>query len=216
MERLAWLKPRKMGPVGSRDNRGNLHPSFHLYTACLPELTELYKKYYPKGKKILGDSLELLEPLGMAVWYCDDGSLDHGSHRTRLSTENYTYEENKLIQSWFLSQGISCKTSPRPNDKWIIDFKAEGRSQLFQLIRKFIPEVMAYKLNLKSEAHFRFNQYYRERSQIRKKNGLCMRCGASLELDRLGKGNCHNCLQYCKDYYRLHKPRASSLAGAKR
>ena len=47
--------------------------AYRFYTRQLPELTQLHKKFYRDGKKIVPDDL-FLTPLSLAVWFMDDGS----------------------------------------------------------------------------------------------------------------------------------------------
>ena len=50
--------------------------------------------------------LNKLTPLSMAIWFCDDGSLNRidtqkgKSNYVTLHTQGFSYEENYLIQQW--------------------------------------------------------------------------------------------------------------------
>jgi len=96
--------PPKIRPLGA----------WLLYSKCHPIFTELRSLFYPKGRKIVPpEVLENLEPLGLAVWYMDDGSLNPLIRKSRpgkvyprvfLCTDNFSHEENKLIRTWLESR----------------------------------------------------------------------------------------------------------------
>lgn len=74
----------------------------------------VWDMFYSTGRKrVTWKILKKLDPLGIAVWYMDDGSLilrknkANGSIKTReihFSTQSFTVGENKMIQQYFKSQ----------------------------------------------------------------------------------------------------------------
>ena len=205
MEKLARFNPRKIGPLfqtsGFSDKK---YQTYHLYTSSSPELTEYYNKYYPAGVKILADSLELLEPLGLSIWFCDDGCLRQGTHETELATENYSFAENTLIRNWFCDYGINCKLEPRGNDRVRIAFSANGRDALFQIITPFVPDCMKYKVDLDSPGHRVSLVRINEGRAKRNEQGLCFRCGQPLDTELT---QCSACREKFNAVQRRYKER---------
>lgn len=76
---------------------------WYFYTSSLTELMVLRKKFYSvDGKKIIPSDMGLLltDPLSLAVWYMDDGSLDYrvkSHYNYALSTNCFSLEENKKL-----------------------------------------------------------------------------------------------------------------------
>lgn len=84
-------------------------PRFYIGTHRY--LLPYYKMFYSQGssyKVLAPEVLSALLPLGLAVWYMDDGSLDlhHGSGSVTLalSTACFSLEEHRIIQDYFLSK----------------------------------------------------------------------------------------------------------------
>lgn len=145
-QRLLEYNPRFVGPYISRA-RGVEYWVCQIYTSCLKELTVLQRKFYPQGKKVLGDALEYLDPLGLAVWYCDDGSLNHSNNCARLSTESFTLMENLQIKSWLDLNGMFSKVKPSwAEGRFRQVLSAKGRDRLFKIIGDLVPYCMRYKI----------------------------------------------------------------------
>ncbi len=90
-------------------------------------LTSIFSKCCAKsGKKVVTRRwLDLIEPLGLAVWYADDGSINEHtcndgsvSRIITLHTEGYTKEENDLLAGWLLQKwGVNAEVKPVFNKK---------------------------------------------------------------------------------------------------
>jgi len=131
-----------------------------LFSRATPRLLNYYYRHYPspeRKKVVTREILTKLNPLGIAVWYCDDGSFDYDSNRIILSTDGFSQQENLLIQDFF-------KT------KYDIEFKFSGKriycdvrnsTKFLHLIRNSIPQCMKYKIGL--------DEVRREKSEKRKK-----------------------------------------------
>lgn len=71
--------------------------SWRFSTIAHPELTKLYRIFYPNGKKILPDSIKdlLIHPLSLAIWAMDDGTKSGESFF--FSTQNFTQKEQEVL-----------------------------------------------------------------------------------------------------------------------
>nr|YP_764442.1 putative site-specific DNA endonuclease [Stigeoclonium helveticum]ABF60224.1 putative site-specific DNA endonuclease [Stigeoclonium helveticum] len=76
-----------------------------IQTLVSPDLTIINNLIKVNGKKtVTKEYLELLEPLAIAVWWCDDGSITGGYRQGTLCTHSMTKEEVLLIQQFFLEK----------------------------------------------------------------------------------------------------------------
>lgn len=99
-------------------------------------------------KYITKEWIKELSPLGIAIWYMDDGSVqltNKQKPRVHFATNAFSYEEVSLLKDMFKNKyNIACE---------IFDYKGntlclstEGTSKLFDLIFPYIPNCMEYKL----------------------------------------------------------------------
>ena len=73
-----------------------------IYSPASPTLTEYYSFFYPNGKKVVTrEILDKLEPLGLAVWYCDDGCYLYRQNMINFATNKFTKKENEFIIDFF-------------------------------------------------------------------------------------------------------------------
>src|SRR3989338_7863499 len=94
------------------NRKGFIFKTYRLSTNCSPILTEIHPLYYTKSvkpkrrwEKIVNPKiLEQLEPLGIAIWYGDDGTYYIRDKSCSLSTQGFTYEENLLIKDYFYNK----------------------------------------------------------------------------------------------------------------
>jgi hypothetical protein len=136
---------------------------FNVYvtqTNCSPILTDLHTLFYVpyqkpgrKWRKIISRKmLDLLTPLGLAVWYGDDGTYNVRDRACSLSTQGFTYEENLLIKEYFSQKWEIETTITADYNKeyaktyYRIDFRASEAKKFLLLIKDAIPKCMIYKL----------------------------------------------------------------------
>lgn len=74
-----------------------------LQTLNSPDLTDIFYLLRKNGgpKVVTRDYLDLLEPLAIAVWWCDDGTLTGGHRQAEICTHNMSLEEIKIFQKYF-------------------------------------------------------------------------------------------------------------------
>lgn len=115
----------------------------------------LFEKYrdifYPDDKKIIPeDVLNQIEPLGLAVWYMDDGS-SNGS-RIILCTDAFSQKDvinaKEILNKRF---DLSFRHSNSDNRLFISNYK--DASKFVELIKDKVISSMQYKLHLKTPKH---------------------------------------------------------------
>jgi len=69
----------------------------HVYRTHADALfTTLRRKWYPDGRKVLPTDLEL-DPLSLAIWYCDDGSNYQEKRQIRFAAQSFAPAERERL-----------------------------------------------------------------------------------------------------------------------
>lgn len=130
----------------------NRQPVWYMFTDKNPILTDFLRELNivnNRGKKeITMDTLEALTPLGIAIWYCDDGSL--GKNLIFLHTQGFTKRENLLIIEYFKKNWeIKFKISEDRKKKLCSLYSCgDDHRKFLELISPYIPLEMNYKTPL--------------------------------------------------------------------
>lgn len=108
-----WLYDQMKNLCPSRPKQRKDNGQWYFYTSLSEELMIFRKKFYGSdSKKIIPLDIGslLTDPLSLAVWYMDDGSLDYrikSHYNYALSTNCFSLEENKrLSEILYKSFGI--------------------------------------------------------------------------------------------------------------
>lgn len=127
--------------------------SWWFRTVRHPILTDIYREFYKTdsyrcGRKIVpGNIIELLDPLGIAVWIMDDGSYSNG--KIDISTYSFTLREIELLKE--VMQDKFSVTMSYFNDRDIgyrMYCSTKETQKLINLIYPYIIKTMRYKIGL--------------------------------------------------------------------
>ena len=126
------------------------YTTLQFCTQALSYFTRLRNLFYPQGKKIvLRSLLNKLTPLGLAVWFMDDGTSfknNKGYPQLNLSTCGYTFEENEIIKRYFKEVwDIDVRVHKRKNYPHIYINKPNAL-KLIEIIKDHIIPSMLYKI----------------------------------------------------------------------
>ena len=120
--------------------------SWRFRTISHPELTEIGKLFYRNRIKVVPKEIaSLLTPLGLAVWFMDDG----GRHPTGylLNTQCFTKKELALLQdALFRVFNIKHTSLHKNKNGWRLYIKAASRQHFRKIIEPFMLPQMMYKL----------------------------------------------------------------------
>lgn len=96
LKRFTLSVPRE---VTIRDSRSDSEYREWKYTGCIhEEITHLRGLFYRDNRKIVPEEIEsLLSPLGLAVWFMDDGGRRNDSFGLFLNTLSFTRDEHDLL-----------------------------------------------------------------------------------------------------------------------
>jgi hypothetical protein len=92
--------------------KGKAYKKAVYLTKALPQFTELRKKWYPDGKKIVPSDLKL-SPLSIAMWFFDDGSNVVEYRGSKFSTNCFTRDECSFLSNLLANYDIQCTVSKR-------------------------------------------------------------------------------------------------------
>jgi hypothetical protein len=140
----------KTSPKQRKDNQ-----QWYFSTRSTVELTEIYRFFYPNGKKIIPRNIFNLvkAPLTLAIWYMDDGGLDwrHKDHYAfTISTDSFQLRKihlliNLLKENFGVEATVYnslCRGKRYPK----IYIGAKGRDKFLSLIKPHVLECFSYKL----------------------------------------------------------------------
>ena len=130
---------------------GNIYNSIYFYSYSLPCVNEFYSLFYVAGKKVIPSNIaELLTPLGLAYWICDDGGWQrNGVH---INTNSFTLAEVELLAKVLNEKfGLKCSICVGGGSVGkIIRISSKSVPQLRTLVGSIIPTSMQYKIFGKS------------------------------------------------------------------
>jgi hypothetical protein len=118
-------------------------------------LGEYRKKFYPKGKKIVPKDLEkvLVSPIGLAIWYMDDGTLDQRRRyhcNSIFSTHGFTFKDcqnlKKFIKNNFGIYSSVHKSTIRGKKYWRLYILSKSMDDFKKIISPWILPIFEYKL----------------------------------------------------------------------
>jgi recombination protein RecA len=110
--------------------------------------------FYCPNKKITLKQLKKLSPLGLAIWYMDDGCLSFIKDKTGkikgrqliLNTQSFSFIEQELIVKYFSETWeINCKIH-QDHNKYRIWMNGTEAEKFLHIIERYIPKCMYYKL----------------------------------------------------------------------
>ncbi len=128
------------------ENRIPYAKSWWFRTIRHPKLTLFHKLFYKHGIKVVPKNIvDLLDPLALAIWIMDDGSLSR--NKIDISTYSFKLGEIKLLQRVFLKKFALDSNFYKDRDKGFrMYFSKTETFRLIPLISKFIIPNLAYKI----------------------------------------------------------------------
>lgn len=129
----------------SHFNKNTLNRYYYRYQSLgYPELLDLYRKWYPKGIKIIPEDMKLT-PLVCRQWYLGDGSLDFGNSRhahIKLATYNFHQNDIERLVEQFKNLGFETKRYSSSN---CISISSNSTKDFFNYVGKCPIQCYQYK-----------------------------------------------------------------------
>jgi len=129
---------------------GIVYSVIYFKTYSLPCFNELYILFYPDGRKIVPLNIaELLTPLGLVYWICDDGTWDKQNRHVRLCTHSFTLAEVQLLADALNKNfDLKCYVNKHTGGGYIIIIPSYSVPKLQGLLKNIMPPMMLYKIGL--------------------------------------------------------------------
>jgi len=111
-------------------------------------LGKFHEEFYRKRKKIIPNDLEQdITPLGLAIWYMDDGSIKSRRHKgIFLNTQGFRENDVKKLQRILGNKfGISSTTRKEKNGRQIY-LGGKSGEKFIEIIKPYIIPSMEYKI----------------------------------------------------------------------
>lgn len=111
-------------------------------TSQHPVFTKLRQIWYPDGKKVVPENIELT-PLAIAIWFCDDGSNSFDQRSAIFCTESFTFDEAKLLcdklSTFDINPRIMTKMSKKTKKKQpLLKVSKDSYDSLIRLIKPHV------------------------------------------------------------------------------
>jgi hypothetical protein len=155
----SWCSREPQYREQKRDPEVYKNPIIKKYiveTISHPEFSRLRRYFYDCGKKIINkDILSNITPLGLAIWYQDDGSLEVQNKKNngmRIATNQFPYESVKMISNWLKdtydinSNPVSAGFGRDSVKQYIVRISKKSTLDFSNLIREFVHPSLHYKL----------------------------------------------------------------------
>lgn len=153
---LKWLREQIAELQPSVLKRIERYSQHYFYTRRDKDLGGFRKLFYPdEGKKIVPPNIKSLlnDPISLAVWYQDDGTLDFRSkyHRNALiATHCFSFEDCILLKDTLHENfGIKvsvCKCQMRGKMYYRLYVLSESMNRFVETIQPYIHQNHAYKI----------------------------------------------------------------------
>lgn len=143
-----WVRSGIRSKTKSLKTTGRSYQYYGFTTFAHEELFSYRELFYPNGKKVIPSNIdELLTPLGLTIWFMDDGSVkSHQSKGRILNTHSFTSDEVESLCA-VLQEKFSLEAWPRHQSDGIqIYISGKSANQLQSLVEPHILPEMRYKL----------------------------------------------------------------------
>lgn len=139
------IKGPRFTKVWHDSKRNKDHYSWYFHTQSNEVLGLIHKLFYQNNIKVVPkDLIEILDPLGLAVWYMDDGS-NNGSNIT-LNTHCFSNEEQEMIRNWFRNKFAIQTTLVKDRSKFKIAIGYNELPKFMNIVQSHIIPSMSYKI----------------------------------------------------------------------
>jgi hypothetical protein len=128
---------------------GEIYTKISFNTLSLPCFNTIYNLFYLDGKKMMPSNIfDLLTPLGLAYFLCDDGSFCKKDSSIVLCTESFSLREVQLLQEVLENKfKIKCALNARGNG-FRVRIPKKGLPVVQALLKDIMPPMMKYKIGL--------------------------------------------------------------------
>lgn len=148
-DQVAELLPSEIKPIVR-------YSQHYFLTKSSTELGYLRKLFYPnEGKKRVPKNIAKLldNPIGLAIWYQDDGTLDRRSKyhwNIRIATYCFPYQDcvllTKAVKTIFNIKMSVCKCQMRGKMYYQLYVPSKSMEKFIEIVKPYIHQDYAYKV----------------------------------------------------------------------
>lgn len=153
-EYVQWMYQELKSLCRSHPHQGwNKQISFQ--TIMHPEIVEMRNFFYPQGKKIIPKEIVsvLKDPLSLAIWFMDDGTLDYrvkDHYAFRIASYSFSEKENELLaKTLHQNFGVMAtvqQSKMRNKVYHRLHIGKQGRDRFLSIIAPYMRLCFAHKL----------------------------------------------------------------------
>lgn len=126
---------------------GKIQMNFSTYTHS--DFTELYHQFYPGGKKIVPELvLDELQPLGLAVWFMDDGSHMSKKRGLRFHVASFSEGDCHHLITMLLHWDVVAHLGKTSGGYRVLNVYGDNSTKFCELVEPFIVPALRYKLDI--------------------------------------------------------------------
>ena len=128
---------------------GNVYTRIYFKTMALPCFNYYYDLFYPKGVKRVPENIaDLLTPLGLAMWICDDGKFV-ASGGLSLCTNSYNDKDVSILMDVLTTRfGLICTIHITQPGAKVIHISKKSMDKLRSIVKPHMIPSMLYKIHL--------------------------------------------------------------------
>ena len=145
-----FLKRRCSAPAihNKYDKRSNRqYQQAFCKIASTPLLNPIYSAFYVDGRKTVPvEYINKLSPLGIAIWFMDDGASDGSGYK--FSVDCFTENEIETLQEMLLKK-YNIITTKQINQNKVIHVRSVSAPTFKKLIEPYVCDCMKYKLQIR-------------------------------------------------------------------
>lgn len=120
-----------------------IRTAYRFFTCQHPEITELYERFYYKGKKVVPSQIKL-DPVILAVWFMDDGSKTKKGN-VYLNTQQFDFTSQRRLLHALRLLGIKARMN-KDKKYYRIRILKESVGYFVEIIKPYIIPSMRYKI----------------------------------------------------------------------
>lgn len=133
-------------------------------TKTHPIYTKLRNRFYYINRKTVTEHLmKCLTPLGLALWYQDDGSLVyHGGYQeVYINSQNFNLTEQELMARHLQKQfGLQFRVNRSQSNYYSLRLRRKDRALFIDLIGEFVAPSMRYKVEITDDKNQKARKDY--------------------------------------------------------
>lgn len=114
------------------------------------ELNDYYKMFYRGRQKVIRRRiLNLFQPIALAIWIQDDGTMVRPANMMRIATHCFSEKEHKMMMKYFKTVWhLTARMKVSKGKYFHLQFGVESTKRLIEIVKPYIHSVMEYKIDL--------------------------------------------------------------------